>query len=75
MEATRYYHPKRSRFETEKQILYDITDIWNLKYSTNGPIHETESRTSLVAQMVKNLPAMQETWVQSLGWEYLLERK
>ena len=22
-----------------------------------------------VAQMVKNLPAMQETWVQSLGWE------
>ena len=25
--------------------------------------------TSLVAQMVKRLPAMQETWVQSLGWE------
>ena len=24
---------------------------------------------SLVAQIVKNLPAMQETWVQSLGWE------
>ena len=24
---------------------------------------------SLVAQMVKNLPAMQETWVWSLGWE------
>ena len=24
---------------------------------------------SLVAQMVKNLPAMQETWVQSQGWE------
>ena len=24
---------------------------------------------SLVAQMVKNLLAMQETWVQSLGWE------
>ena len=27
----------------------------------------------LVAQMVKNLPAMQETWVQSLGWEDPLE--
>ena len=26
-------------------------------------------RTSLMAQTVKNLPAMQETWVQSLGWE------
>ena len=23
----------------------------------------------LVAQLVKNLPAMQETWFQSLGWE------
>ena len=28
----------------------------------------------LVAQMVKNLPAMQETWIQSLGWEDPLER-
>ena len=27
----------------------------------------------LVAQMVKNLPAMQETWVQYLGWEDPLE--
>ena len=31
------------------------------------------SSSSLVAQMVKNLPAMQETWVQSLGWEDPLE--
>ena len=29
---------------------------------------------SLVAKTVKNLPAMQETWVQSLGWEDLLEK-
>ena len=28
---------------------------------------------SLVPQTVKNLPAMQETWVRSLGWEELLE--
>ena len=27
------------------------------------------SWASLVAQLVKNLPAMWETWVQSLGWE------
>ena len=27
------------------------------------------SWASLVAQMVKNLPTMRETWVQSLGWE------
>ena len=29
---------------------------------------------SQVAQMVKNLPAMQETWVQSLGREDPLEK-
>ena len=31
--------------------------------------------SSLVAQMVKRLPAMQETQVQSLGWEDLLEKE
>ena len=29
---------------------------------------------SLVAQIVKSLPVMQETWVQSLGWEDPLEK-
>ena len=29
----------------------------------------------LVAQLVKNLPAMQETWVQFLGWEDPLEKE
>ena len=28
---------------------------------------------SLVAQLIKNLPAMRETWVRSLGWEDPLE--
>ena len=32
------------------------------------------SWTSLVAQLVKNPPAMRETWVWSLGWEDLLEK-
>ena len=32
------------------------------------------SWASLVAQLVKNPPAMQETWVQSLGLEDLLEK-
>ena len=31
------------------------------------------SWASLVAHMAENLPAMQETWVQSLGWEDPLE--
>ena len=32
-----------------------------------------QTRASLVAQLVKNLPGMRETWVQSLGWEDPLE--
>ena len=31
--------------------------------------------TSLVAQMVKRLPTMRETGVQSLGWEAFLEKE
>ena len=30
---------------------------------------------SLLAQLVKNLPAMQETWILSLGWEDPLEKE
>jgi len=33
-----------------------------------------DSWASLVAQLVKNLPAMQETWVLSLCWEDPLEK-
>ena len=32
------------------------------------------SSASLVAQLVKNLPTMWETWVQPLGWEDPLEK-
>ena len=31
-------------------------------------------QASLVAQMAKNLPAMWESWVQSLGWEDPMEK-
>ena len=33
-----------------------------------------ESRASLVAQMAKNLPALQKTQVPSMGWEAPLEK-
>ena len=38
-----------------------------VSYFSNG--------NSLVAQMVKRLSTMQETWVQSLGWEDPLEKE
>ena len=39
------------------------------------PGKEAADLASLVAQMVKHLPAMQETWVQSLGREDPLEKE
>ena len=36
--------------------------------------HTYISWASLVAQLIKNLPAMQKTWVRSLGWDDLLEK-
>ena len=47
-----------SRRSTEEGIVYPLQYSW----------------TSLMAQLVKNLPAVWETWVQSLGWEDLLEK-
>ena len=44
--------------------IFDNTVLYNWNLLT----------TSLVAQMVKNLPVMQETWVWSLGWEDPLEK-
>ena len=36
--------------------------------------NDSMKRASLVAQLVKKLPAMQETWVWSLGWKDPLEK-
>ena len=43
MDATRDYYTKWSKSESEWQIPYDITFMWNLKYSTNEPIYKTET--------------------------------
>ena len=46
-----------------------------LHKSMNFPLHFCGLIwTSLIAQLVKNSPAMQETWVWSLGWEDPLEK-
>ena len=43
--------------------------------SSKLKIFTTSIVLTLMAQTVKNLPAMQETWVQSLGWEDPLEKQ
>ena len=46
--------------------------LWGCTESDTKQL-SSSSRASLVAQTVKNLPAMQETWVWSLGWEDSLD--
>ena len=53
------------------------TDMWPLAISQGEfqyTLFYTKPKASLVPQMVKNLPAMQETWVQCLGREDILEK-
>ena len=48
---------------------------WSLKeLDTTEQRSLSLSRASLVVQSVKNLSAVQETWVQSLGQEDLVEK-
>ena len=45
MDGPRDYHTKWSKSERERQIPYNITYMWNLKYETNEPIYKTETES------------------------------
>jgi len=45
LDATRDSHTEWSKSEGERQIPYDITSMWNLKYGTNEPICRTETNS------------------------------
>ena len=47
------------------QVSHQVNDLWD----------SLQKWASLVAQLVKNLPAMQETWIRSLSWEDPLEKR
>ena len=42
MDTNRDPHTKCSKPERGRQIPYDITYMWNIKYDTNKPIYKTE---------------------------------
>ena len=66
------------RSATGKESTYNAGDPGLIPGSGSSPGEGIvyplwSSWASLVAEMVKNLPAKRETWVQSLGWEDPLE--
>ena len=55
----------------QNEVSRKYVALW--KNSNYLGLSSSQLGVSLVAQTVKNLPAMWETWVQSLGWEDPLE--
>ena len=53
-----------------RSLVKNLLGPWNSINDYLGP----KPVASLVAELVKNLPAMQETWIRSLGWEDPLEK-
>ena len=61
MDATRESHTEWRKPEWERQIPYDITYIWNLKYGTNEPIYKTETD-------IENRPVVAKGEGEGVGW-------
>ena len=43
IDGPRKYHTKWSKSDRERQMSYDITYMWNVKYDTNELIYEIET--------------------------------
>ena len=54
-------------------IVHGVSKSWTRLSDFHSLTHSWHIQASLIAQLVQNPPAMQETWVQSLGWEDPLE--
>ena len=52
MGGNRDSHTKWSQSERERQIQYDITYVWNLKYDTNELFFETETDSQTENRLV-----------------------
>ena len=81
MEGPRDYQTKLSQSHRERQISYDTTYMESKKmiqvhlFMRQKLTHRHRKLEPQVAQRLKRLPAMQETWVQSLGQEDPVEKK
>ena len=50
-----------------------LIEITEIRQTEMGPMRYWFRGSLVLAQTVKNLPAMWETWIRSLGQEYLIE--
>ena len=72
MDRPRDYHTKQSKSE-EKQIPYDVTYMWILKYGTNELIYETETEPQTQRT---DLWLPRESWGgRGMDWEFGVGRR
>ena len=64
MDGPRDYHTKWSKSERERQILYDITYMGNLKYDTNELNLQNRNR---LTDIENRFVVCQGGWIGSLG--------
>ena len=71
MDATRDYHTKQSKSERERQIPYDITYMWTLKYGANESIYTTEADSDMQNRLVV---AKRERGGRGMDWGFGVSR-
>ena len=59
--GSRDHHTTWSKSERERQIPYDITYMWNLKYDTNELIWQNRNRLTDIENKIK-VTKMEEGW-------------
>ena len=81
MQETRVQFLGREDTLEKEMAIHSSTTAWKISWTGEpGRLHVVHGVTkspaaSLVAQRLKRLPAMQETWVRSLVWEDPLEKE
>ena len=68
MDGPRDYPTSWSKSERERQILYDITYMWNLKNSTSELMYKTETDSDIENKLPKG-----DGW-GGINWEYGINR-
>ena len=69
MDGPRDYHTKQSKSDRERQVSYDITYMWNLKYDANEHIYKAkaDSQTERTDLWLPRGRGVEEGWIGSLG--------
>ena len=67
MDGPREYYAQRSQSERERQILYDVIYLWNLKNNTNESTHKNQNRPTNIENKLMFTKKGEEGKIRSMG--------